>query len=552
MELGINRMGNWTGLLCGLLLCLTLGGCGAEDSAAGGASWGGGTTAPPTGGLSGTGPTGTVPMGTNVSFGGAQDFGFFRGQLESGQVPTMASLDAPGFFAEHHIELPPPACGQRICLQPMVAVMGNLMNGNNCTMLNLGLSSPVAADPGERPPLSLAVVVDVSGSMAGDKIAFVRDGLELLIDGMRDADELSIVTYSDTAQTLIDMTAVGDNRVDLRRVVRGLTTGGSTNLHGGLLAGYEQVLQEYDSGRQNRVILLSDGMPTAGVTSTASILDASRGYNSDGVGLTTIGLGGDFNIDLMRGLAQQADGNFYFLEDSGAVSEVFEEELSFFVVPVAFDLSLELVAGEDYDFGRALGAPLWEDTASGGSLDIPSVFVAHRESDEDVTEDDGRRGGGSSLLVELMPRRGGSSAEGDSDGGATIATIELSFREPGNSDVQHDSVVLDYPHDPTVLLERGFFDGEHLASTQKSFVMLNIFVGMEMAVTAFHTRTAGPETITDLDNLVAAVEDYNDEVGDLDIELDLELLAMLRDNLIAGGITDPEEPPRSSDPWPAD
>ncbi|MDD9938161.1 MAG: hypothetical protein OXT09_31415, partial [Myxococcales bacterium] len=95
-----------------------------------------------------------MPMGTNVSFGGAQDFGFFRGQLEAGLVPSMASLDAPGFFAEHHVQLPPPACGERICLQPMVAVMGNLMTGQTCTMLNLGLNSPIAADPGERPPLS--------------------------------------------------------------------------------------------------------------------------------------------------------------------------------------------------------------------------------------------------------------------------------------------------------------------------------------------------------------------------------------------------------------
>ncbi len=542
MERTSDRQGNSTGLLCTWLTALALCACSTVETSSGKRAAGGTTNGP----VGNAGFDAPMPMGTNVSFGGAQDFGFFRGQLEAGLVPSMASLDAPGFFAEHHVQLPPPACGERICLQPMVAVMGNLMNGENCTMLNLGLNSPIAANPGERPPLSLAVVVDVSGSMQGAKIEFVRQGLELLIDGMRDEDELAIITYSDAAEVVTEMTPVGSARVELRRVARGLQADGATNLHAGLIAGYRQVLDTIDGDRQNRVILLSDGVPTAGITHAQSILEESRGYNSDGIGLTTVGLGQDFNIELMRGLAEQADGNFYFLEDSGAVDEVFEEELSFFVVPVAFDLELSLTAGSDYNFGRALGSPLWEDSAAGGSLEIPSVFVAHRESDQDVTDDDGRRGGGSSLLVELMPRAGGGNGDG-----ATIATIDLSFREPGNPERQFDQVVIDYPHDPAVLLAEGFFDAEEVASVQKSFVMLNIFVGMEMACEDFHSGRAGFETIAALDNLIAAVEDYNEEVDDLDIELDLELLDMLRDNLVRSGVPEQEFVPRD-DPWPAD
>jgi Ca-activated chloride channel family protein len=508
------------------------------------------------------GPQAPAPQGTNVSFGGAQDVGFLRDQLVAGVVPSMASLDAPGFFAEHFIELPPPSCGQQLCLQPMVAVMGNLMNGNNCTMLHLGLRSPASADPESRPPLALALVVDVSGSMMGEKIEYVRSGLELLIDGMRDDDQLALITYSDAASVVIEMAPVGDNRVALRRAVQALRADGGTNLHAGLIAGYGQVQDSYDGARQNRVILLSDGNPTAGVTGTDSILDASRAYNSDGIGLTTVGLGADFNIDLMRGLAQQADGNFYFLENAGAIDEVFEEELSYFVVPIAFDLELSLTAGPDYEFGRALGAPLWQDASSGGALSIPSVFVAHRESADDMTEAGGRRGGGSSLLVELMP-----SGQGGSEDGATIATIDLTFRAPGLEPPQHDRVELVYPHAPDELLGRGYFagrdditgsDGDGVvepfdpAAIQKSFVMLNVFVGMEAAIAAFHTRSADAGTIAELDNLIDAVQDYNDEVGDADIDADLELLAMLRQNLIAAGIGAPRERERAGDPWPAD
>ena len=532
------------------LLWVAAAGCGAAESSDEGSNGGGSlpgipgifaadSTAPATPGLE-------VPVGTNVSFGGAQDIGFFRSQLEAGQVPQLASLDAPGFFAEHFIELPPPACGERICLQPMVAVMGNLMTGSPCTMLQLGLNSPIAADPSMRPALDLSVVVDVSGSMQGEKLAYVQDGLGLLIDSMRDSDRIALVTYSTGAQVLHELGEVGLRRAELRRSVDGLVAEGGTNLEAGLREGYEALITDLDPAREHRVILLSDGNPTEGLTDTLSILASSRGYNSEGIGLSTIGLGADFNIDLMRRLSQQADGNFYFLEDAGAVREVFEEELSFFVVPVALDLQLTLRAGESYDFARAYGAPLWKDTSAGGELDIPSVFLAHRESDEDVTEDDGRRGGGSSLIVELLPK--GSALDAvDAD----VATVDLSYRDPVRDEIIEDSITLRYPGRVGSVPEAGYFEAERLASAHKSFVMLNVFVGMENAISAFYEDTASEETIADLDELIAAVRDYNDELDDKDIELDLELLDMLRENLVGAGVPDGTRPARP-DPWPAD
>jgi hypothetical protein len=160
------------------------------------------------------------------------------------------------------------------------------------------------------------------------------------------------------------------------------------------------------------------------------------------------------------------------------------------------------------------------------------------------------------------------NARPDNSNGATIASIELTYRAPGMEPPVHDRVELIYPHAPDQLLERGYFAGRpdvvsaaedgavnepfDPAAVQKSFVMLNVFVGMEAAVAAFHTRSATARTITELDNLIDAVDDYNQEVGDADIDADLELLAMLRRNLITAGIADPLERERARDPWPAD
>jgi Ca-activated chloride channel family protein len=275
----------------------------------------------------------------------------------------------------------------------------------------------------------------------------------------------------------------------------------------------------------------------------------SRAHNSDGIGLTTIGLGTDFNAALMRDLALQADGNFYFLEDSAAVGEVFTEELSYFTVPVAFDLRLRLSAGAAYAFGRAYGSPFWANAAGGGELTIPSVFLAHRESADDQTPDGGRRGGGSALLVELEPR-----ALTDDGSGATTAqvgSVELSFREPGTNRIVTETVTIDYPFAPWFMPTTGYFQGSDLAVVQKSFVMLNIYVGIERAARAFHENDDAAGALAGLRRLLAAVDDYNEEIADADIASDRALLAQFIAVIERNGIPRVEQPPRAN-PWPAD
>lgn len=516
---------------------------GNENFGAPVAGAGGGFSA--TGGTSASAP----PLAnTNVSLGGAQDFGQFRSQLASGQVPQSGTFDAAGFFAEHHTALPEPTCGERVCLQSMLGVLGSLMSGSNCTMLQLGLNSPIAADASKRPSLRLAVVIDVSGSMqTGDKIGFVREGLGLLIDGMRDADELALITYSDGARVIAQMGEISLRRAELRTLVQNLVAGGGTNLHGGLELGYREVLEDYDSGRQNRVILLSDGQPTAGITGESAILGMSRGYNSDGIGLSTIGLGQDFNTSLMRGLGEQGDGNSYFLENSGAVSEVFTEELSYFTVPVAFDLRMEVEAGPYYTLRAAYGSSFWDDTAKGGVLEVPSVFLAHRESAADVTVDGGRRGGGSALMLELGPTLSKDDGSGISE--AVVATVKVSFREPGTDRTVSDRIDVRFPMAPWLLPKRGFFDSPDLSIIQKSFVMLNIYVAFETASTSYYSGERG-EALETIERVLAGVEDYNDEVGDTDIDYDLMMLRDLRDLIRREISPPPTQIPE--DPWPAD
>ncbi|MEO1267694.1 MAG: VWA domain-containing protein [Myxococcota bacterium] len=486
---------------------------------------------------------------TNVSLGGSQDFGFFRRLLDQNQVPRTDQFDASGFFAEHHTPLPPPDCGERICAQPMLGVMGNLMTGANCTLLQVGLNSPLVADESNRPPLNLAVVVDVSGSMqAQGKIDFVREGLQKMVNELNDDDQIALVTYSDVVSTRYAMQPLRGQRNTLNDIISDLQASGGTNIYDGLEMGYQQLLSHYDSGRQNRLIFLSDGEATAGNTNEQDIINMSRAYNSDGLGLTTVGLGTQFNFTLMQQLALQADGNAYFIEDAGAVDEVFTEELSYFTVPVAFDLELVVNAGADYTFGRALGTPFWEDTDDGGKLSVPSVFLAHRTAHDDITDEGGRRGGGSALLIELMPRED----DGSNIGSAHVAHVKLSFREPGTNAIITDTIEVEYPYSPWETLVTGYFEN---LIVEKSFVMLNIFVALQEACDMFHAGN-GSEAIGLLNRLIAAARDYEDSAnngeGDTDIRFDIELMERLVEVITFHDTPPPTDDEIPDDPWPAD
>src|SRR5687768_7353152 len=140
-----------------LLLALGLFGCG-DDAGATGAD----DPGPGDDGLGDEGgdDDGGTPIGPGVGQGGAQDFGQFRAILEAGDIPGPDTLDDVGFFNEHKIELPAPECDADVCLHGALSRLDNLTTGTQCTMVVLGMNTPI--DPAEidRPALNLAIAVD--------------------------------------------------------------------------------------------------------------------------------------------------------------------------------------------------------------------------------------------------------------------------------------------------------------------------------------------------------------------------------------------------------
>jgi Ca-activated chloride channel family protein len=451
-----------------------LGGCAGLEA---GSSTGGGAKQTSSGGSSGPLAPGAS---SNVGTGGGQDFAAFRLALDQMRIPSPDSLDVAGFFAEHYTSLPTPTCGKTLCLHGLLSVSPDDVRGGQWTLLQMGMNSAIDPATVTKPPLDLAVVLDHSGSMAdAGKMTYAKQGVDLLIDGLGEEDTFTLVVFDSTAETLFGPARVSD-KTQLKAIVDRVQPGSSTNIYDGLEMGYKAALSAGDETQDRRVIFLTDGLANVGVSDAASIEKMSSGYNAKYLGLTTIGLGSDADLTLLRTLSEQAGGNFYFAEDPSAVTEVFTQELAFFVAPIAYDLQITLTKLPSYDVKQVYGTSLWTASADGGQLRMPSAFLVSRTSpDPDPTG--GRRGGGSAIIAELAP----TVAHPDT-GSCDVAKLSLSYRLPGSTTVETEETTVTY--DTGAVAASGYYSSTDI---EKNTIILGLFIALRDATAKAQTDPAG-------------------------------------------------------------
>ncbi len=193
-----------------------------------------------------------------------------------------------------------------------------------------------------RPPVNIALVIDRSGSMSGDKIVKAREAALEAVRRLSPDDIVALVVYDTNVQTLVPAQRVGDGR-QLERAISGIEVGGNTALHGGVTRGAAEVRRHMEDRRfVNRVILLSDGLANVGPSSPEELGRLGASLVKEGISVTTIGLGLGFNEDLMTRLAQRSDGNTYFVEHSNDLPRIFAVELGDVLNVVARRIIIEI------------------------------------------------------------------------------------------------------------------------------------------------------------------------------------------------------------------
>lgn len=227
----------------------------------------------------------------------------------------------------------------------------------------LELVAPPAPTQTARTPLALALVIDRSGSMHGEKLAVTKLCASFLVQHLSATDRLAIVSFDDEVRLEAPLVEVGPHRAALHDAVAGIAPGGQTNLSGGWLKGIETLSGIEGASVARRVLLLTDGQANVGIYADAQLGAMARASASDGIGTSTIGFGDGFSEDLLAAMADGGRGGAYFAETPDAAPGIFAQEFEDLVTLVAQNVSVEI-------------RPAWDDVALLSVLnDFPQLQV---------------------------------------------------------------------------------------------------------------------------------------------------------------------------------
>lgn len=176
------------------------------------------------------------------------------------------------------------------------------------------LTAPVLAGGEEREPASVVVVLDRSGSMAGERLVAARQALQALVERLDPRDRFGLVAFDDRVDVVAPCAPVVDTAA-IAAAIRCVTARGSTDVSAGYLRGIQEARRV--SGPEGaRVLLVSDGRANAGVTDPDRLGSIAHKARADGVTTTALGMGLGYDEAVLSAIARGGGGAELFAEDA--------------------------------------------------------------------------------------------------------------------------------------------------------------------------------------------------------------------------------------------
>ena len=221
-------------------------------------------------------------------------------------------------------------------------------HGESTRYLLARIEAPASPQRSGRLPVSIAFVLDRSGSMDGEKIRLAREAILAAIRGLRDHDRFSVVVYDDHVDLLVPSTAATPAaRREAEAIVRRVEARGMTDLAGGWFAGCEQLAEGLHADTVGRCLLLTDGLANVGITDHDELVGHARELAARGIATTTFGVGRDFDERLLADMAHAGRGNYYYIESARQIPDFIASEVGEALEVVARDVRLDVEAPAD-------------------------------------------------------------------------------------------------------------------------------------------------------------------------------------------------------------
>lgn len=264
-----------------------------------------------------------------------------RRKLNEGRLPNYASVRAEEFINFFDYNYDSTGLTQANPFHVDMDIMEHPFKEDR-EILRVGLQG-MEYTVDTRPPLHLTFLVDVSGSMSSqDKLPLAKESMHMLVDTLREDDTVALATYAGNISKILDPT-FGDNKKAIHAAIDRLNSGGSTAMSSGLDLAYEMAWSSFEPGAENRVIVLSDGDANVGRTGWSTMLSQIQSYADRGITMSTMGFGmGNYKDTRMEQLANNGDGNNFYIDSKAQAHRVFVEDFNSTMLSIARDVKIQV------------------------------------------------------------------------------------------------------------------------------------------------------------------------------------------------------------------
>jgi Ca-activated chloride channel family protein len=451
-----------------------------------------------------------VDGGFGVTPGGAQDIALARELIEGGAVPAASQFTAEGLFSQHDFAAPVTTpCVQRLCPRGSIARVEPVDGSGEQLLVHLALDTNI--EQFERADLNLALVVDISGSMLGEKLESTKLGLHAILDQLDENDRVTLISFSDDARIEVPSTSTdASGRQTLHDAIAALEVEGSTNIEAGLMLGYGGVEPQQDGlgGREDRVMLFTDAQPNVGATGPESFLGLVRAAAEQGMGISVFGVGLDLGAELAREISEVRGGNSFYL-DPDTITTMFESELDHIVTPVAYDLRFNVRPSMGFSFAGTYGTP---DADADGEVDF-SVATGFLSS----------RGGAMAVMLE-----GDLSQAAE---GQPVIVFSLQY-ETVDGEVLSETFEVEWLGGDLPISEIGRADH---AGSAKLAVLLDEYLALEAGSLFCDGQLSEAEALARIDEAAVRLDDMAELIGDDPLQDEADLMRKLAENVAGTG-----------------